>query len=84
MPVLKRGMDPLKTLVGKGKVRFLTRLPDIGPLPTSLALMLSFVELSVQHGMCTRHRTRAISSGSLYQEASSSSLFSPDAVNCGN
>ena len=42
VPVLKRGTDPLKTLVGKGKVRFLTCWPDIGPLPTSLALVLSF------------------------------------------
>ena len=39
--VLERN-GPTQYLSGKGKVKFLTRWPDSGPLLTSLALVLSF------------------------------------------
>lgn len=43
-------MDPLNTLVGKGKVKFFTRWPDMGPLPTSLALVLFLLGLVCSMG----------------------------------
>ena len=71
VPVLKRGPDPLKTLVGKGKVKFLTLWPDIGPCPASLTLVLSFcwVRWAARDVYLTQdscHFFLAIMSGSIF------------------